>query len=128
MRNPPRPSVLPRPADFSVSMGRMRRLRSAGRAPKMRPVSSEMARAKRSTCAIHLDFLQARQIDRRGGQQGLQAPIGEGDAERSAGEREQRAFDNRLGEQAAGGWLRERCGWRRRGRVRRRAPARGWRG
>ena len=49
---------------------------------------------------VHMDFLQARQIDWRGGQQGAHAPVGQDHAERSAGEREQCAFGNRLGKKA----------------------------
>ena len=41
---------------------------------------------------VQVDFLQARQIDGRGGEQGAQSPVGEGDAERSAGQREDECF------------------------------------
>ena len=47
-----------------------------------------------------MDFVQARQIDGRGGQQGPQSPVGQDHAERSAGQRQDDAFDERLAEQA----------------------------
>ena len=99
-RNPPRPSVLPRPPDFRASTGAERRAAQGGQGAEDEAGEERNGEREEEDLGVQVDFLQAGKIEGSGGEEGAQSPVGEGHAEGSAGQREEEAFDQRLTEQA----------------------------